>query len=198
MWHSRQGPQFSSPQNALNVILHLHPQKPKIDFTCSFPSAKMKADEHERSERSRGKRGDKTVEVTSDAKETEMSFRLNARTSPPSLPSPRLCESQRRQISECHTCAPIEPTTDERQRPRRQPSGLYLSGRENSKSPGKWVQTRNVHGKPNRIRCGSQDRAGMEELPVCGKHTATHTHNWFGATWQNLCWAFHTCGHFLI
>lgn len=39
-----------------------------------------------------GEGGDKTVEVTSDAKETEMSFRLSARTSPPSLPR-HLCVS---------------------------------------------------------------------------------------------------------
>lgn len=64
--------------------------KPEIDFTCSFPSAKMKADEHGCSEATAGEEwgegGDKTVEVTSDAKGTEMSFRLSARTSPPSLP----------------------------------------------------------------------------------------------------------------
>lgn len=50
----------------------------------------MKADEHGRGEAAAGEEwgggGDKTVEVTSDAKETEMSFQLSARTSPPSLP----------------------------------------------------------------------------------------------------------------
>lgn len=73
--------------------------EPEIDFTCSFPSAKMKADEHGCSEAvTAGEEwgaggGDKTVEVTSDAKEREMSFRLSARTSPPSLPR-LLCVSQ--------------------------------------------------------------------------------------------------------
>lgn len=104
-----------------------------------------------------GAGGDKTVEVTSDAKETEMSFRLSARTSPPSLP---LCESQRRrrrrQFSECHTCPPIEPTTDERQRPQRQrqPSGLYLSGREKSESRGKWDECRQGTYAANLIGSG--------------------------------------------
>lgn len=57
----------------------------------------MKADEHGCSEAvSAGEEwggGDKTVEVTSDAKEREMSFRLSARTSPP-LPPRLLCVSQ--------------------------------------------------------------------------------------------------------
>lgn len=55
--------------------------KPEIDFTCSFPSAKMKADEHGRGEAAAGE-----VEVTSDAKETEMSFQLSTCASPPLLP----------------------------------------------------------------------------------------------------------------
>lgn len=60
----------------------------------------MKADEHGRGEAAAGEErgggwrgGDKTVEVTSDAKETEMSFQLSARTSPPSLPR-LLCVSR--------------------------------------------------------------------------------------------------------